>query len=75
MHHESPAFRKHKPGMYKVIFTSGMEEEIQADSQRDAMLKTNHLQGAYGPFKKAHLKSRPKKEKKQSYASAQATLY
>lgn len=75
MHHESPVFRKYKPGRYRVFFHSGYSEEIQADSQRDAMLKTNHLCGSYGPFKKAMLPKPEKKEKVKSYAQEQAKLF
>ena len=76
MHHETPAFRKHRPGTYVVKFESGMTEDVQADSQRDAMLKTAKLCESYGPFKKATFKAsiREKKEKA-SYAKSQAALF
>ena len=76
MLHETPAFRKIRQGTYVVKFESGMTEEVQADSQRDAMLKTAKLCGSYGAFKKATFKqSIREKTEKVSYAKAQASLF
>lgn len=79
MHHESPIFRKEKPGTYYVVFDTGYEEPVEARSQRDAMLKTLHLQGSYGPFKKAYMKGTDTNKRKakglKSYAQSQADLF
>lgn len=79
MNHESASFRKKRPGTYYVVFETGFEEEVEADSQRDAMLKTTHLQGSYGPFKKAYMKGTDTNKRKakgvKSYAQLQADLF
>lgn len=79
MNHESPAFRKEKSGTYYVVFETGYEEPVEANSQRDAMLKTSHLQGSYGPFKKAYMKgtdtNKRKARERKSYAQQQAQLF
>jgi hypothetical protein len=79
MNHEKPAFRKEKQGTYCVLFETGYEETVEANSQRDAMLKTQHLQGSYGPFKKAYMKrndtNKRKSRERKSYAQQQAQLF
>lgn len=76
MNKDSEIYRKYKPGTYIVKFETGFEEEIQADSQQDANLKANNLQGAYGPIKSAKLKPKQRKlEKSKSYAEQQSIKF
>jgi len=76
MNKDSEIYRKYKPGTYLVKFETGFEEEIPADSQQDANLKANHLQGAYGPIKSAKLKPKQRKlEKSKSYAEQQSIKF
>lgn len=77
MNKDSLVYRKHNPGTYIVKFDTGFEEEIQADSQQDAVFKLNSSQGAYGPIKSCKKKpvATKKKEKAKSYAQSQADLF
>lgn len=75
MNKESAAYRKYNPGTYIVKFDTGFEEELQANSQQDAVTKTNHLQGSYGPITTAKRKPKqPTPKKHKSYAEQQSQI-
>lgn len=76
MNKNSETYKKYKPGTYIVKFETGFTEELQADSQKHAVAKADHLQGSYGLIKTCKLKpksSTPKKHK--SYAEQQASIF
>jgi hypothetical protein len=76
MNKESEIYTRYRPGIYIIKFETGFEEEMPADSQQNANLKANHLQGAYGPIKSAKLKPKQRKpEKAKSYAEQQAIKF